>query len=533
MSNAEAWLVGRHRFARRHHRRSRGTHPGIRPAARPSPSRWSHAHRPRWPPPLRRRRIPLARLLAGIPDVRGLASSAPRPTFARPRPGTRRRCAAPQTSSPPCRPPPQPTAPCPNPPSLRNARGSRHDCADLRPKPRAKPSSPRRIQSPPPRRSASRRCATPRPAVHRAVFGPPDRRAESRNPRPPRRHPESTVAAQRPDPSFTAPHSALPATAPCPEPAVAAQRQTLPGPCADLRPPNPPAAHVPEPLIARSHMRGGAAPPDLLATTAPPRSPPPNPLRRARNPSSPRRIQSPPSRRSVQTCHSLRRVPTPHPETPTATFAPAPPAAWPAGIFLASVAVLLWPRARRPGLAKARRCSPASRPARCNCSTCNRLHLDTTWPPKLIGLWLAVFALGHGGLRPYPAKRPAKTTFLVGLPVLGVLSMPASWLLLERAGWSLVPQVQPLRLLLLCSPLDADSRPPPRASMPSAGSRVLKRSRSCRPICCPLEPVAGRASGPASASSWHWPPPRSSPRRYARPIALGPHFSPSPHVGTW
>jgi hypothetical protein len=38
--------------------------------------------------------------------------------------------------------------------------------------------------------------------------------------------------------------------------------------------------------------------------------------------------------------------------------------------------------------------------------------------------------------------------FLLGLPILGVLSMPLSWLLLERWGWVLVPQIQPMRYLL-------------------------------------------------------------------------------------
>jgi hypothetical protein len=37
---------------------------------------------------------------------------------------------------------------------------------------------------------------------------------------------------------------------------------------------------------------------------------------------------------------------------------------------------------------------------------------------------------------------------LLGLAALGVLSMPLSWLLLEHFRWGLVPQVQPLRLLL-------------------------------------------------------------------------------------
>ena len=38
--------------------------------------------------------------------------------------------------------------------------------------------------------------------------------------------------------------------------------------------------------------------------------------------------------------------------------------------------------------------------------------------------------------------------FLMGLPALGLLSMPLSWLLLERWKWALIPQFQPLRALL-------------------------------------------------------------------------------------
>ena len=38
--------------------------------------------------------------------------------------------------------------------------------------------------------------------------------------------------------------------------------------------------------------------------------------------------------------------------------------------------------------------------------------------------------------------------FLLGLPLVGVLSMPLSWLLLEHWKWALVPQLQPLRNLL-------------------------------------------------------------------------------------
>ncbi len=43
---------------------------------------------------------------------------------------------------------------------------------------------------------------------------------------------------------------------------------------------------------------------------------------------------------------------------------------------------------------------------------------------------------------------PALRWFLIGLPLLGILSMPASYLLLERMHWALIPQIQPVRALL-------------------------------------------------------------------------------------
>jgi len=38
--------------------------------------------------------------------------------------------------------------------------------------------------------------------------------------------------------------------------------------------------------------------------------------------------------------------------------------------------------------------------------------------------------------------------FLLGLALMGAASMPVSWLLLEHWHWALVPQVQPMRMLL-------------------------------------------------------------------------------------
>jgi len=56
----------------------------------------------------------------------------------------------------------------------------------------------------------------------------------------------------------------------------------------------------------------------------------------------------------------------------------------------------------------------------------------------LAGAWLRV-------RRHIPAEYRA---FVLGLPLLGLASMPLSWLLLEHARWVLMPQLQPMRLLL-------------------------------------------------------------------------------------
>lgn len=73
----------------------------------------------------------------------------------------------------------------------------------------------------------------------------------------------------------------------------------------------------------------------------------------------------------------------------------------------------------------------------------------SAWPARFIvhHLLLAA-ALAAAWLRirrHIPAELRA---FVLGLPLLGLASMPLSWLLLERAGWVLMPQLQPMRVLL-------------------------------------------------------------------------------------
>jgi hypothetical protein len=58
----------------------------------------------------------------------------------------------------------------------------------------------------------------------------------------------------------------------------------------------------------------------------------------------------------------------------------------------------------------------------------------------------ALFALGWWRIRRGQAHE--LKLLLPGLVIIGVLSMPASYFLLERTGWALLPQFQPMRALL-------------------------------------------------------------------------------------
>jgi len=73
----------------------------------------------------------------------------------------------------------------------------------------------------------------------------------------------------------------------------------------------------------------------------------------------------------------------------------------------------------------------------------------STWPAHyLVHHLLLAAALAAAFLR-VRRRIPAELrAFVLGLPLLGLASMPFSWLLLERARWVLMPQVQPMRLLL-------------------------------------------------------------------------------------
>jgi len=76
----------------------------------------------------------------------------------------------------------------------------------------------------------------------------------------------------------------------------------------------------------------------------------------------------------------------------------------------------------------------------------------SAWPASRIISSIAVFAgavVTFWRNRVESLKEPR--WFLLGLAALGIASMPLSWLLLEQGKWALLPQAQPMRLLLFGS----------------------------------------------------------------------------------
>ena len=71
------------------------------------------------------------------------------------------------------------------------------------------------------------------------------------------------------------------------------------------------------------------------------------------------------------------------------------------------------------------------------------------WPAARIAQGFLLLAVAAAALARVRGKMGASAgAFLVGLPLIGILSIPVSWILLEGIRWSLVPQIQPLRALL-------------------------------------------------------------------------------------
>jgi hypothetical protein len=71
------------------------------------------------------------------------------------------------------------------------------------------------------------------------------------------------------------------------------------------------------------------------------------------------------------------------------------------------------------------------------------------WGPDLaVHYTVACAILAAAGLRIRRRLPFELQVFLFGLPLIGLLSMPLSYLLLERMRWALIPQFQPMRALL-------------------------------------------------------------------------------------
>jgi hypothetical protein len=71
------------------------------------------------------------------------------------------------------------------------------------------------------------------------------------------------------------------------------------------------------------------------------------------------------------------------------------------------------------------------------------------WAGRDIWHYLVIWACGlWATARIWPALNRQTRWFFVLLPLLGILSVPASYLLLEQMRWSLIPEVQPARELL-------------------------------------------------------------------------------------
>lgn len=72
------------------------------------------------------------------------------------------------------------------------------------------------------------------------------------------------------------------------------------------------------------------------------------------------------------------------------------------------------------------------------------MWFSAEWPKYLACLVIGTAAFLRSGLSRLPRLLP----FLFGLPLLGLFSVPVSYLLLDRLKWSAVPLIQPARLLL-------------------------------------------------------------------------------------
>lgn len=73
----------------------------------------------------------------------------------------------------------------------------------------------------------------------------------------------------------------------------------------------------------------------------------------------------------------------------------------------------------------------------------------SSWAPRLIWIYLALAACGYWATRRiWGSLRPVMRWFLLMLPLLGLCSVPFSYVLLEYAGWHAIPELQPAQALI-------------------------------------------------------------------------------------
>ncbi len=82
-----------------------------------------------------------------------------------------------------------------------------------------------------------------------------------------------------------------------------------------------------------------------------------------------------------------------------------------------------------------------------------RMRTAYAWISTWHGAWILhyclLFAIASAAFWRVLRRVPGDLRVLLsGLAVIGMISMPLSWMLLERAKWLLIPQVQPMRTLL-------------------------------------------------------------------------------------
>jgi len=70
----------------------------------------------------------------------------------------------------------------------------------------------------------------------------------------------------------------------------------------------------------------------------------------------------------------------------------------------------------------------------------------STWTPALLWQYMLLCIASLAAF--WRVKPKAARLFLIGMPALGILSVPLSYLLLEKLKWALIPQFQPARAVL-------------------------------------------------------------------------------------